>query len=136
MLYEWTQKCIVSLANQLRAVVDVFCSLRTHQRYWTECWTSHYWNPSNRYHTAFGENQKYIWEQSALLKLSAQLHISEVLLIASTLLLVKTENIYWSTRKMHITMETELCILTAFRNCFSPCKWFWFDQTWFSSRNF
>ena len=34
----------------------------------------------------------------------------EVLLIASTLLVVKTENIYRNTSKMHIMMETELSL--------------------------
>ena len=40
-------------------------------------------------------------------QLSGELHKSEVLLIASTLLMVKTKNIYWNTSKMHIMIETE-----------------------------
>ena len=39
---------------------------------------------------------------------NGELHKSEVLLIASTLFVVKTENIYRHTSKMQITMETEL----------------------------
>ena len=31
--FKWTQKCTVSLANQLRVVADEFHSLRTHQRF-------------------------------------------------------------------------------------------------------
>ena len=37
-----------------------------------------------------------------------ELHKSEVFLIASTLLVVKTKNIYRNAIKMHKTMETEL----------------------------
>ena len=40
--------------------------------------------------------------------MSGELHKSEVLLIASTLLVVKDENIYQSISKMHIMMDTEL----------------------------
>ena len=47
-------------------------------------------------------------DSSQLLELSRELHISEDLLIASTLLLVKAENIYRNTGKMHITIEREL----------------------------
>ena len=47
-------------------------------------------------------------DSSALL--SGELRKREVLLIASTLFVVKTENIYRNTRKMHLTMETELCL--------------------------
>ena len=43
-------------------------------------------------------------------QLSGELYIREIILIASTRLVVKTENIYWNTRKMQITMETELCL--------------------------
>ena len=40
--------CAVSLANHLMAVVDMFRSLRTHQRYWTtEMWTLQKWSTSN-----------------------------------------------------------------------------------------
>ena len=46
----------------------------------------------------------------SLLKLSGELHISKVLLIANTLLVVKAENIYRKTRKVHITMETKFCL--------------------------
>ena len=52
-------------------------------------------------------------DSSALLnteQLSGELHMGEVFLIASTRLVMKTENIYQNTRKMHITMETEPCI--------------------------
>ena len=41
-------------------------------------------------------------------RLSDELHKSEVLLIASILLVVKAANIYRNTSKMHITIETEL----------------------------
>ena len=41
-------------------------------------------------------------------QLIGELPIYKVLLLASTLLLVKTENIYRNTKKMHITMEKEL----------------------------
>ena len=44
-----------------------------------------------------------------------ELHKSEVLLIASALLMVKAKNIYWNTIKMHKTMETELSHETDFR---------------------
>ena len=47
-------------------------------------------------------------DSSQLLELSRELHISEDLLIASTLLLVKAENIYRNTGKMHITIKREL----------------------------
>ena len=47
-------------------------------------------------------------DSSQLLELSRELHISEDLLIASTLLLVKAENIYRNTGKIHITIEREL----------------------------
>ena len=48
-------------------------------------------------------------DSSALLNiLSGELHKSESLLIASTLLVVKAENIYRNTSKMDITMEAEL----------------------------
>ena len=61
ILLLWTQKCAVSLANQVKAVEDAFRPLRTHQRYWTsDCWTSQKWSPSNRQHTACGESRKYI----------------------------------------------------------------------------
>ena len=46
--------------------------------------------------------------EGAHLELSGELHKSEVLLIASTLLAVKAENIYRNTIKMHKPMETEL----------------------------
>ena len=52
-------------------------------------------------------------DSSALLnteQLSGELHMGDVLLIASTRLVMKTENIYQNTRKMHITMETEPCL--------------------------
>ena len=39
---------------------------------------------------------------------SGELYKSEFLLISSTLLVVKDENIYQNTSKMHITMDTEL----------------------------
>ena len=46
---------------------------------------------------------------SATEQLRGELHKSEVLLIvASTLLVVKVENIYRNTIKIHKTMETEL----------------------------
>ena len=41
-------------------------------------------------------------------QLGGELHKSEVLLIASTLLVVKAENIYRKTIKMHKTMRAEL----------------------------
>ena len=48
-------------------------------------------------------------DSSALLNiLSGELHKSESLLIASTLLVVKAENIYRNTSKMDITMKAEL----------------------------
>ena len=47
-------------------------------------------------------------DSSQLLELSRELHISEDLLIASTLLLVKAENIYRNTGKIHITIKREL----------------------------
>ena len=43
---------------------------------------------------------------SATKQLRGEVHKSEVLLIASTLLVVKVENIYQNTTKMHKTMET------------------------------
>ena len=48
-IYIWTQKCTLSLANQLREVADAFRPLRTHQHYWTiDWWTSQKSSPSNR----------------------------------------------------------------------------------------
>ena len=41
-------------------------------------------------------------------QLRGELHNSGLLLIASTLLVVKAENICWNTIKMHKTMKTEL----------------------------
>ena len=46
--------------------------------------------------------------QRATVQLRSSLHKSEVLLIVSILLVVKAENIYRNTNKMHKTMETEL----------------------------
>ena len=46
---------------------------------------------------------------SALLNNSV-VNVSDVILIASTLLAVKTENIYRNTRKMHTTIETDLSL--------------------------
>ena len=40
-------------------------------------------------------------------QMTGELHKSEVLLVASTLLTVKTENTYWNTIKMHKTMEND-----------------------------
>ena len=40
-------------------------------------------------------------------QMTGELYKSEVLLVASTLLIVKTENIYWNTIKMHKTMEND-----------------------------
>ena len=45
---------------------------------------------------------------SATEQLRGELHKSEILLIASTLPLVKAENIYRNTIKMYKTMETKL----------------------------
>ena len=45
----------------------------------------------------------------------------EVLLIATTLLVVKVRNIYWNTIKMHKAMETGFSYQTAFRNS-APCQ--------------
>ena len=53
---------------------------------------------------------------SATKQLIGEFHKSEVLLIASTLLVVKAKNIYWNTIKMHKMMETELSHQTAFTN--------------------
>ena len=41
-------------------------------------------------------------------QLRGELYKSEVLLIASTLIVMKAENIYRNTIKMHKTMETKL----------------------------
>ena len=49
-------------------------------------------------------------------QLIGEFHKSEVLLIASTLLVVKAKNIYWNTIKMHKMMKTELSHQTAFTN--------------------
>ena len=49
-------------------------------------------------------------DSSVLQHLSGELNKSEVLLISSTLLVVNTENVYQNTSKIHITMETSLCI--------------------------
>ena len=51
----------------------------------------------------------YFKDSSALLNNSV-VNLSEVLLIASTQLEVKTRNIYRNTRKIHIKIETELCL--------------------------
>ena len=48
-----------------------------------------------------------IW-QGKTEQLSDELHKSDVLLTASTLLVVKAEKIYRNTINMHQTMETEL----------------------------
>ena len=53
-------------------------------------------------------------------KLRGELHKSEVFLIASPLLVVKAENIYRNTIKMHKTMETELSHQTAFKQLKQP----------------
>ena len=42
--------------------------------------------------------------------ISGELYKNDVLLIASTLLVVKTENIYQKKSKIHITMESELSL--------------------------
>ena len=46
---------------------------------------------------------------SALLN-NSMVNLSEVLLIASTQFEVKIRNIYRNTRKIHIKIETELCL--------------------------
>ena len=46
--------------------------------------------------------------QRATVQLRSSLHKSEVLLIVSIFFVVKAENIYRNTNKMHKTMETEL----------------------------
>ena len=83
MLYGWTQKCAVSLANQLRSVAGAFPPLRTHQRYWTTEWL-----PSHK----------------------------RILLIFSPLLLVKTENTYRNTRKMHKNAQRLLVLIFMARS--------------------
>ena len=55
-------------------------------------------------------------------QLRSELHKSEIVLTASTLLVVKAINKYWNTIKMHKTMEAELSHYTAFRNSVSPHK--------------
>ena len=47
---------------------------------------------------------------SATEHLTGDLHKSEVLLIASTLLVVKAENIYQNIKKTEIKMETEVLL--------------------------
>ena len=49
--------------------------------------------------------------KDSLALLSGELHKSEVLLITSTLLGVKAENMYQKRSKLHIVMETKLNIL-------------------------
>ena len=51
----------------------------------------------------------YFKDTSALLNNSV-VNLSEVLLIASTQFEVKIRNIYRNTRKIHIKIETELCL--------------------------
>ena len=51
----------------------------------------------------------YFKDSSALLNNSV-VNLSEVLLIASTQLEVKTRNIYRNTGNIHIATETELCL--------------------------
>ena len=51
----------------------------------------------------------YFKDSSALLNNSV-VNLSEVLLIASTQLEVKTRNIYRNTGNIHIAIETELCL--------------------------
>ena len=41
-------------------------------------------------------------------QLRSEIDKNEVFLITRTLVVAKPENIYWSTIKMHKTMETEL----------------------------
>ena len=53
---------------------------------------------------------------SATEQLRGELHKSEVLLIASALLVVKTENVNRNTIKMHKTMKAELSHTTTLRN--------------------
>ena len=47
---------------------------------------------------------------SATEQVNGELHKTQVFLITSTLLVVKNQNIYRNTRKMHITMKTDLCL--------------------------
>ena len=51
----------------------------------------------------------YFKDTSALLNNSV-VNLSEVLLIASTQFEVKVRNIYRNTRKIHIKIETEVCL--------------------------
>ena len=57
----------MSLAKQLWAAADAFRPVRTHQRYWAAAWwISRKWSPSNRYHTACGQNRKYMSERKKM----------------------------------------------------------------------
>ena len=56
----------------------------------------------------------------AIEHLRVKLYRSELLLIASTLLVVKAENIYWNINEIHKAINTELSHYTAFRNSV-PC---------------
>ena len=62
---------------------------------------------SSSRHVSFFKDSSVLLN-SANKQLSSELRKSEVLLIASTLVMVKAENIYRNIRKMHIMMETEL----------------------------
>ena len=56
-----------------------------------------------------------------------ELHNSEVHLIANTLVVVKAENIYWNTTKVHKLIESELSHITTLRNsasCHEDVYWF------------
>ena len=50
------------------------------------------------------------FKDSSALQNNSVVNLSEVALIVSTLLVEKNENIYRNTSKMHIKIETELCL--------------------------
>ena len=75
-----------------------------------------------RSYSAVADTFRPLISTSSLLKLSGELHISKVLLIASTLLVVKAENIYRKTRKVHINHGNKVLPLNSFQKlCSSPC---------------
>ena len=60
--------------------------------------------------------------------------MSELLLIASTPLVAKTENIYRNTRKMHITIVKELGLLETLLLAIKMCTGFTTDVIWVNTK--
>ena len=99
---EWTQKCVLSLENELRAVAAAFRLLRTHQYYWPPEKISEVLLIAIRLLVGnFGTQPKCIkrWKQSSAIKQRL-----EALLLAIKMCTGFTTDVIW--------MNTNVCSVT------------------------